>query len=819
MHLQANMNEFNLRKSMPRLPKSIARVNAVPAALVLILLVSGWILGGCGLAPHIGIGQEADEAEEAPQEMQSWFILEGEPQFLRPRTWNLLHQSAQLGFDFSERTVEGLTELTLSNLRSSARELVLDAKTMTFHQVSIAGEAQQLGFTQDSVSVTIALDRDFLQDDTLRIVIAFTARPPNRGLYFINPDGTDPTRPTQIWTLGQPQDNSFWLPTIDHPAERATQAFWITVPDSMSTISNGFLVSSVSEPETGLRTDFWRMDLPHAPYLFAFAAGVFERTEVWENDILFTFFTEPRYAPYKTAIYARTKDIMAYFEERFDYPYPWGAYGQVPVRDFIARGMENTGATFLYHLAQFDERGAPDRDNTDLIVHELVHQWFGNLVTTRDWANLPFNEGFANYFEILYKRDRISYEAAADHSLQHKQDYFEEARRYRRPIIWNQYQEPEDMYDRHTYAKAGQVLGMLHQLVGEELWWASVRSLLRTHAFSAVDMRDVQLIFETELGESLAWFFDQWFYEPGHPELDISFENVRNPDTDAEEARITIRQTQNLELQPLFRMLADIDIIAGHRVKRVQVEISEEVSTFYFPVTAPVTDVIFDPAGHQLAEIREDAGYAQLRIRMAHKEPSVRYRALGAIGNQGLTDQFSEALNYMGRNDASPRNRARALQLLQGHQGIYVLQTGLQHWQPERQPDVQVRLAALKLLEPFTEQTRVQQTLREAIHGESFFVSAAALRMYARAGYADAFTQAQALHDTYSWNDVVQQAVTDALITIATDDAIRLLEEIAQMPGNRAFSQTAAEWLEAPAPENETDLQTENESGQPAGTK
>lgn len=781
---------------MPDTYSSKTMHNARSTTIVLFLTLLSLSLYSCGLLSGVGgpaSGEAEDEttAEAAP----TWIVPEGEPQFLRPRTWNLLHQAAMLRFDFQEGAVHGKTELTLRSLRAVSRELLLDAKTTAFHSIRIAGEEEELSFTADSAFIAIDLGRDFLQDDTLRVVISFTSVPPQRGLYFINPDGTDPTRPTQIWTLGQPEDNSFWLPTIDHPAERATSEFWITVPDSMTTISNGFLISAVTDPESGLRTDYWRMDQPHAPYLFALAAGVFASTEKWEGDILYSYHTEPRYAAYKDLIYARTEDIMAYFEERFDYPYPWGAYAQVSVRDFIARGMENTGATFLYHLAQFDERGALDRDNTDLIVHELVHQWFGNLVTTRDWANLPFNEGFANYFEILYKRDRMGYETGVDHSLRHKQDYFEEARIYRRPIIWNQYREPEDMYDRHTYAKAGQVLGMLHELVGDEVWWASVRSLLRTHAFSAVDMRDVQVVFETEFGESLAWFFDQWFYEPGHPELGISFENGRNPETGEAEVRITLKQTQDLRRQPLFRINAQLDIIAGLGFERVDVELFEVEHTFYFKAPERVVDVIFDPYGYQLAEVHQELGARQLRLRLAHMEPAVRYGALEMIGEQEMVSQFSEDLNFIARNDRSHRNRAKAMQLLRGTESLYVLQTGLQHWQHGRQPDVEVRLGALRLLESFTQNERVQQTLREAIADSSYFVSAEAMRIYAAAGYDDAFDQIAPYWNGYSWNYLHLEAVTDAMIALGTDQAAEVLAQLAAWPGDKTFSRRAADWL------------------------
>ncbi|MCH8556214.1 MAG: hypothetical protein LAT84_00265 [Balneolia bacterium] len=737
---------------------------------------------------------EAPASETMIPEDESWTLLTGEPRFLRPRTWNLHHQAAKLAFDFEREAVMGTTELMFTNLRGTSRELILDSKTTEFESIRISGSDEELTFAQDSAIVTINLNRNFARNDTLNLTIDFVSFPPSRGLYFVDPRNQDPTKPTQIWTLGQPEDNSFWLPTIDHPAERTTQEFWITVPDSMSTLANGFLISSQEHPETGERTDYWKLDLPHTPYLFALAVGVFEVTDRWVDDVYYAYYTESMYAPYKELIYDQTEDIMRYFNEKFDYPYPWGSYAQVPVHDFIARGMENTTATILYNLVQFDERGSQDLSNLALIVHELVHQWFGNLVTTKDWANLPFNEGFANYFEILYKKDMVSYDSGVWHSLGHKHDYFAEAARYRRPIIFNQYTESEDMYDRHTYAKSGQVLGMLHDMYGDDLWWSAMQNLLRTFEYQAVDMRDVQHIFEQETGESLHWFFDQWFYEPGHPELLL----VTETDEDLGSITLNITQTQNTELQPVFRMHTHVDVVTETGSERRPVKIDHIESSFTFEADSPIVDLIFDPKGIQLVESVYELSKEQLRLRLEHDEPAVRFYALRYIDEQGLAVELTSELITFIRQDNHHELRANAMEILSTVESEEILEFALEESIYENQPLFRTRMAALSALRNFSaDEENIRTRLKDAISDTSYFVSAHAKRLYAANGYDDSYNVISKYADAYSWNNVTREAVVDAMILINDKSSHKLLIEMAGHPGEVRYKTKALQFLQA----------------------
>lgn len=800
--------------------------SALKRSLFFSMMASGLLLGLSGCA---GSGSQAgnqegsttradieildDEAlnpDPRPVPEPEWQLLEGEPRYLRPRTWNLHHQAAKLAFDFENEAVIGTTELTLSSLQAENDVLILDSKTTEFHSIYRSGSDEMLSFRQDSAEVHITLDEPVLRGDSLQIIVEFTSFPPTRGLYFVDPLQEDASKPRQIWTLGQPEDNSFWLPTIDHPAERATQEFWLTVPEEMQTLSNGFLISSENQPADSTRIDYWRLDVPHTPYLFALAVGEFDITERWVDDIYYAYYTEPQYADQKELIYARTEDIMDYFEQQFDYEYPWGSYAQVPVHDFIARGMENTTATILYNLVQFDERGALDRSNLALIVHELVHQWFGNLVTTKDWANLPFNEGFANYFEVLYKKDRIGYDVGMWHSLGHKMNYFAEADRYRRPIIFNEYSEPEDMYDRHTYAKAGQVLGMLQDYVGTETWWAALSNFLHTYEYQAVDMRDVQHIFEQETGENLNWFFDQWFYEPGHPDLRVEF----GQPAAGGEVIVTLEQLQRDAHQPVFRLESKLELILddGSREQHpVSLRGRQQAYSFPLEENREVVDVIFDPAGIQLAEMHQSLDADQLRGRLKHNEPAVRQAAIQYITAQNMAGELAEAL--------LERAETESFRPLQAEVAGALKQLDSAEFADQRtelaisllsnaDADYRTRLNAIDILADTRQllqidaippqprfESRFRQALLQAMEAESYFVNAAAIVEYARQGYEDAVDQIQPYQDAYSWNELVRTAVARAMTETEDPAAFDVLLNLATQAGDKEFKSHALQFL------------------------
>ena len=319
-----------------------------------------------------------------------------------PKNFDLVNIKLEVKFDYAKQYLYGQATITLKPHFYPQTELVLDAKQFDIHQVSIVtGESSReaLKYTYDSLQLKIKLDKEYTKDQTLKIFIDYTAKPNERksggsaaisedkGLYFINPLGTDSTKPTQIWTQGETESNSCWFPTIDKPNQKSTDEIYITHLKKYVSLSNGVLVSSTNVNDS-LVTDYWKMDLPHAPYLFMMAVGDFKIVQDRWRDIPVNYYVEKDYAPYAKQIFGNTPQMIEFFSQKLGFDFPWPKYSQVVVRDYVSGAMENTSATLHGEFMQRTSRELLDETHEDVISHELFHQWFGDLVTTESWSNL-----------------------------------------------------------------------------------------------------------------------------------------------------------------------------------------------------------------------------------------------------------------------------------------------------------------------------------------------------------------------------------------------------------------------------------------------
>ncbi|MEX2397378.1 MAG: M1 family metallopeptidase, partial [Balneolales bacterium] len=697
----------------------------------------------------------AEDIGEKIAEETGWTIPDADPQFLRPRIWDLQHQKIWVRFNFEQEQVTGKTELFLTSLKNNNNELILDAKTMEFDSIYVVHSGEHLEFRQDSATVSIDLPNNYSRKDSLFVGISYIAAPPARGLYFVDPQDNNPEKPTQIWTLGQPEDNSFWLPTIDSPSERTTQETWISVPEKYETLSNGALMESRVLPGDSLRTDYWMMNKPHTPYLFALAIGEYDITKTWNHDVLFKYYTEPQYTEYVNLIYENTEDMVGYIETHTGIDYPWEFYAQVPVHDFIASGMENTTASMYYDGIQVDKRASQDVSHQGLIMHELIHQWFGNYVTSKNWANLPLNEGFATYFEILYAGFKQGADKAIWESLDSRDQYFAESRTMRRPIIFNRYSIPEDMYDAHTYAKTGQVLRMLHDYVGDRTWWSAMNNYLTEYAFDEVDVSDLQKIFERETGENLHWFFNQWFHQPGHPELEVS------ADTSGGELRVRIQQVHDMEKQPLYTLPTVLEVNSSNSISRKEIVIDKADSTYLFAFNGTLKDVILDPNSVQLAEVNQYGDREAHLARLTHPSVAVREYSIRQLSETEWNRNIETAMLRLAEYDTHAGIRASAMKLLaqNSHEGLTEFAQSRTY---QNEPEGQVRQNALQILEDL-DTPRIKNHIESMTADTSYFVAADAIRLYGAKYPEDAHRVLSHFKGQDSYRQVIRAALIDAL--------------------------------------------------------
>jgi aminopeptidase N len=531
------------------------------------------------------------------------------------KKFELIHTKLDVKFDWEKQHLLGVANLTLKPYFYNQSTLELDAKSFDIHQIQLIGntENKALKFEYDTLLLTILLDKTYTKNDTIQVMINYTAKPNEtkqtgssaindaKGLYFINPLGETPNKPKQIWTQGETESNSCWFPTIDKPNQKTSQEINITVEKNMKTLSNGKLAFQTENPD-GTRTDYWVQKKKHAPYLVMMAIGDFAVFEdSWRDSVEVNYYVEHEYAPYAKDIFGKTPTMLTFYSDILGVDYPWDKYHQVVVRDYVSGAMENTSAVIHGDFLHQTKREMIDGDNQDIIAHELFHHWFGDLVTCESWSNLPLNESFATYGEYLWREFAQGKESADEHLYGDKRAYLWESKRKQVDMIRFHYKDKEDMFDSHSYAKGGCILHQLRDVVGDEAFFTSLKTYLNDNAHQAAEIHHLRLAFEKVTGQDLNWFFNQWFLASGHPVLSIK----QNYLADKKELTVTVEQLQDFTKTPVYQLPVAIDIYTAGNVKREFVVITKQNQSFVFQTDAPKL-VNFDAKKVLLAEKTEE---------------------------------------------------------------------------------------------------------------------------------------------------------------------------------------------------------------------
>ncbi len=438
---------------------------------------------------------------------------------------DLVHTKLDVKFDFDKAYMYGKAWITLQPHFYPTDSLTLDAKGMDIQEVSlVSGNTKKpLKYNYDSLQLHINLGKTFSGGQKYTIYIQYTAKPNEymatgstaisdaKGLYFINPKGIVKNKPTQIWTQGETEANSVWMPTIDKPNQKTTEEISITVPSKYVSLSNGLLISQ-KKNEDGTRTDVWKMDLPHAPYLFFMGVGDFEIIKDTYKGKEVSYYVEKEYAPVARKIFGNTPEMMKFFSGKTGVEYAWPKYAQMVGRDFVSGAMENTTATLHEESAYQDARQLIDENSwEDVIAHELFHHWFGDLVTAESWSNITVNESFADYSETLWNEykygkdagDRINYNAMQAYLYGAADD---------KQLVRYYYSDKEDVFDVVSYQKGGRILHMLRNYVGDDAFFASLKKYLTDNKFKTGEAHQLRLAFESVTGKDLNWFWNQWYF-------------------------------------------------------------------------------------------------------------------------------------------------------------------------------------------------------------------------------------------------------------------------------------------------------------------
>ncbi|NCI47177.1 M1 family aminopeptidase [Sediminibacterium soli] len=528
---------------------------------------------------------------------------------------DLVHTKLDASFDYGKSYLNGRVWITLKPHFYPTDSLQLDAKGMNINKVELVknGKNIPLKYRYDSLFLDVKLDKTYLRDESYVVYIDYTAKPDEfrsegsvaitdaKGLYFINPRGEKKDKPTQIWTQGETEASSVWIPTIDKTNQKTTQEFNLTVPAKYVTLSNGQLTAQKKNAD-GTRTDKWVMALPHSPYLFFIGVGDFAVVKDTYKGKEVNYYVEKEYEPVARKIFGLTPEMMKFFSEKVTgVEFPWVKYSQIVGRDYVSGAMENTTATLHQESAQQNARELIDQNSWEgTVAHELFHQWFGDYVTAESWSNLTVNESFADYSQYLWLEHKYGADEAAFENFSEMQQYLNSPDARAKHLVRFFYDDKEDMFDVVSYQKGGRILHMLRKFVGDDAFFKSLNEYLTTNKFGNGSGVKLRLAFEKVTGKDLNWFFDQWYFGSGHPSLDISY----GYDAATQTSRVYIKQTQPGD--KLFKLYMPIDIYHGASKKRYMVWMENKADTFSFPVSSRPDLVNVDADRYTLA-VKKDS--------------------------------------------------------------------------------------------------------------------------------------------------------------------------------------------------------------------
>jgi aminopeptidase N len=564
-----------------------------------------------------------------------------ETHYAADRPAAVTHVRLDLTLDLAGRRLSGRSELRLIARRDRLAAVTLNAVDMQIDAVMVDGRPAE-ATDYDGEQLRVELDRPIGRGEQFTISVSYSCSP-RRGLYFIGPDEQYPDRALECWTQGQDEDSRHWWPCIDHPIEKATSEVICTAPRGLFVLSNGDLRDR--SDVDGDRTRWhYSLETPHAPYLTTLVCGRFSEVKdtAPETGVDTYYFVTPGREEDARRSFGRTPQMIDYFSRRIGVPYPHKRYSQIVVSDFIFGGMENTSATTLTDQAVLDERAALDHDMDALVSHELAHQWWGDLVTCREWSEGWLNEGFATYFEYIWREHHKGRDEADVELLGDAESYLAESGRYQRPIVCRQYEEPIDLFDSHLYEKGGRVLHMLHHELGEEGFWRSLALYAERHAHRSVETRDLARAIEEASGRNVDRFFDQWVASPGHPELEAGWE------WDADAGAGTLRLAQKQAGDKVYSFSATVRFEVNGAEHDETVQVRERSHAFELRLPRKPTMVVFDPGDVILKTIKFDKARPlwtrQLKAARLGVDRVLAARALGEKPEPAMVEALRDAL-------------------------------------------------------------------------------------------------------------------------------------------------------------------------------
>jgi aminopeptidase N len=705
--------------------------------------------------------------------------------YARSRDYDLQHSKIALRFDLENKKVIGDVTHSLSVLRDGTTRIWFDSAGLSIESVSVNKAPAKFETTAEKLIVPLPAAAN--AGEKFEVEIRYQGKP-SKGLYFILPDKDYPDRPSQIWTQGESEDTRYYLPTYDYPNDRLTTETILTVPTSWLTVANGKLVN-VAEAGKGMKTWTWKESVPSSTYLITVVAGEFEEVKDSWHGIPVTYYAPKGRGDRLSLNYSRTPAMIDLFSKKLGVDYPWEKYSQAMVDEFVAGGMENSSATTNTSNSLVHPKLVPEyvTGQDELISHELGHQWFGDLVTCKDWGNVWLNEGFATFLETVWTEAHFGKVEADISRWNNAREWFDETHLYKLPMVRHDFDDSGE-FDGNAYTKGGWVLYMLRQELGEDAFYRGLKHYLEVNRGKNVVTADLAKAIEEASHVNVDRFLAQWAYAAGAPKFDLSY----TYDADKKQVALTVKQTQKREGRVgVFRVPVEVEITTASGPKLFPITVSEAAKTYLFPATSAPLMVLFDKGGQVLksAEFHKEKKEWFYQLKNA-SEFADRADAIVALGKLKSDDDVIAALGDALRSDKVWGIRALAADTL-GHVDTPAASKLLLSVLPDaKEPWVRSRIVSA--LGNFSDDTAIEAKLESIAHDDnSYRARSSALQAIARLKSPNALATLQAAVAADSPNGFLRNAALRAFGPLGDDQAVPLLLDWAAA-GKPMDSRTAA---------------------------
>ena len=694
-------------------------------------------------------------------------------QWPRSHEFDVQHYKNVLSFDLPGKSLSGETTITFRPFKNDFRELELDAGEMTIKSVSLAGGASLKYRYDDKEKLYIHMDRAYPAGRDIAVAITFSAHP-KKGLTFIAPTANDPKRPYQIWSAGEADSNHYWFPCYDYPNDKATAEMIATADEKYTIISNGELVSTKSDPGKKTKTWHWRLDKPFSSYLISVVVGEYAEIKGSFKKTPVSSYVYPNEIENGKISLSKIADMVAFFSERIGYDYPYSKYAQVAVRDFPG-ALENITATTMTDTLIHDKRAHIDVSSDEVTSHELAHQWFGDLLTCRDWGEIWLNESFATFFANVWSehdkgRDDYLYEML-DNQRQYFQAWFSGNRH---PVVYKRYEDPDSVFDPYAYPRGGATLNMLRFVLGEESFWKAINHYVKKYEYQPVETAQFIVAIEEATGSNLQWFFDEWLYKMGHPEFEIT----STYDESAKTLKLGVKQTQKADDKrpwfsspDFFTMPVDIAITTASGEKINRVTINKREAEFTFQVDSKPLIVNFDRGNYLIKEVKFNRGDDELAYQLLHDSDVMgRVRAASNL-KSSRSDIAARALSEAAVKDKFWGVRIEATKSL-AQIKTDVSRSGL--LEAVKDPNSHIRREAIKGLGLFKD-ARLGDLFTNIIKTDpSYYAVSEAARALGQSGAQGSYDVLNGLMAQESFQDVIRGGAMAGLAALKDPRALDL---------------------------------------------